>query len=54
MKKNFLDVINNCKKQLRKHMKTGNADIIHEEDEMEEEPTVNNRRTIRRVDREAL
>ena len=29
IKKNFIDVINACKKQLRKHMKSGITDLIN-------------------------
>jgi hypothetical protein len=32
MKKNFIDVVNQCKKQLRKHMKTGIIEVNEEEE----------------------
>lgn len=35
MKKNFIDVVNQCKKQLRKHMKTGIIEV-NEEEEIDE------------------
>ncbi len=52
LKKNFLDVVNDCKKQLRKHMKTGISDIVNEEEEPIEEETVSKRRIVK-VDRHA-
>jgi hypothetical protein len=50
LKKNFVDVINQCKKQLRKHMKTGISEIAEEE----EEETMTKGRAIMRVNRNAL
>jgi hypothetical protein len=49
MKKNFVDVINQCKKQLRKHMSGGISELPEEEEEM-----VTRGRTIIKVNREAL
>ena len=51
MKKNFVEVVNQCKKQLRRHMKTGISEIAEEE---EEEETMTRGRMIVKVDREAL
>jgi hypothetical protein len=51
MKRNFLEIINRCKKSLRKHMKTGICEIVEEQ---EEEETRVRRRNIVRVNREAL
>jgi len=53
MKKNFIEIINRCKKSLRKHMKTGICEIVEEQEEVEEETKIK-RRNIVRVNREAL
>lgn len=50
MKSAFIDVVNQCKKQLRKHMKTG----ILELNEDEEEERNIKRRTFVSVNQEAL
>lgn len=50
MKTTFVDVVNQCKKQLRKHMKTG----ILEVNEGEEEEKNNKKRAIVKVNREVL
>ena len=36
MKKNFVEIINRCKKSLRKHMKTGICEILEEQEEQDD------------------
>jgi len=47
MKKNFIEIINRCKKCLRKHMKSGICEIVEELDDKEEEQKIKNRPIVR-------
>jgi hypothetical protein len=47
----FLDVINDCKKMLRKHMKTVMNEIVEEEEGEEETKRT---RVIRKVEKEGM